>query len=154
MIADRRPLTNSLFDLDLDLSAFNVREPASVREAGDTVYRGATPAKVTSSRNNQRPATLGARAATRQAERIAERRRVTALLAPAQSLAKRWEPVKPERPIQKAATVNKRHLQGESLSTPSRKDAMRGGGHCKERPEKTRGSGTSRKFVPWCDRKR
>jgi len=56
-------------------------------------------------------------------------------------------------PINKAATkpVSRLQLQAEP-SRNVRTDAARVS--CKERPKNNKGSGGSRAFVPWCDRKR
>lgn len=74
----------------------------------------------------------------------------------ADDAAKRTKYKRAEPPRVRASTqtltARREHLQVDQPSTKSRKESARG--VCKERPDKTKGSGGGRKFVPWCDRKR
>lgn len=143
-IADRRPYSNSVFDLDL--SAFSVVEDARLDRAEADRSAPSVAAATATSRQVKAIADAGSkRGQQRKAARIAERR-IVAEASPRAAVQ--------GRVIKKGLAVvepaRREHLHAEH-STQSRKETARA--NCKKRPEKS-GRGSGRKFVPWCDRTR
>lgn len=123
--------------VELDLSAF---EPESRYDAlrevaarSDDIRR---PGRVISSQSRARPQ-AGSVGAQHRYKTVAEKPKRASDLAEAGGLAEK--PARPE------------HLHAQR-SPEARKEKSRA--NCKERPTPTKGSGRSRKFIPWCDRKR
>lgn len=52
------------------------------------------------------------------------------------------------------ASVDMRETRHEMSKKPERSESLRDAPTCKPRPEKNRGMGTSRTFVPWCDKRK
>lgn len=60
-------------------------------------------------------------------------------------------------PLVTAPSVRSNNQKRQSklkLSQPVRSENLKRGPVCKERPKAEKGSGASREFVPWCDRKK
>lgn len=55
--------------------------------------------------------------------------------------------------IRAASNIDPEIVKTKSSKKPERSETLRDPATCKPRPEKTRGMGTSRAFVPWCGRR-
>lgn len=136
--ASRFNLDLSRYDVELDLSAFEANEPGLTTFERMGVARTqdiARPGRTISMQNRKRP---------EGSERDTQRR-------PARKIAQAESRLAQSGGLAESRAARTDHLQAE----PSDKRKERSRPNCKQRPEPTKGSGsTSRKFVPWCDRKR
>ena len=125
--------------ISLDLSAFEETLEGPTRFEREAVARAsdlAKPSRVSSSQNRKRP----------EGSALGESKRAKA----------RGIKTTPSRLSQSGGLKDNQpartdHLHAER--SEQRKERSRAV-NCKQRPEPTKGRGSGRKFVPWCDRKR
>ena len=139
-IADRRPTSVSTFDLDLSAFGPSVGEPDRNRASIASPQSLAQPSRQTALRSRNQTVADSKRGAQRREERELDRKTL-----------KRPLEVKKQVAAQRTKTVASRDHLHEVR--PARKESTRQKNSCKERPTKTKGSGGSRKFVPWCNRR-
>lgn len=127
------------YDVELDLSAFHVEDARETPfEALARAQESRQPGRTVSMQKRKQPEGRATDYTDRRRAPIQTERRDSRLsLAEGQAVTKQ------------AARTD--HLHAER--SDKRKERSRPI-NCKQRPEPTKGGGSSRKFVPWCDRKR